>query len=133
MNRVPFLFSQFVASLNTSAPPFSGRGQMKKAQFESMSEKLIERTMGPCEKCVKDAGIKKSDLDEVILVGGMTRMPKVQEKAKTFFGMEPSRGKRFSPLRPHAAIAPPLQNIARKLKAPFGFAWASCDSVCLQG
>jgi molecular chaperone DnaK len=66
--------------------------KVSKAQFESMVGKLIERTLGPCEKCVKDAGIKKADIGEVLLVGGMTRMPKVQETVKTFFQKEPSRG-----------------------------------------
>jgi len=66
--------------------------KVTKSQFESIVEKLVERTMGPCEKCVKDAGVKKSDINQVILVGGMTRMPKVQDKVQTFFGREPSRG-----------------------------------------
>jgi len=66
--------------------------KVTKAQFEKMVEKLVERTMGPCEKCMKDAGVSKSEINEVILVGGQSRMPKVQEKVKAFFGREPSRG-----------------------------------------
>lgn len=66
--------------------------KVSKSQFESLVGKLVERTLTPCEKCVKDAGVKKSDIAEVLLVGGMTRMPKVQETVKNFFNKEPSRG-----------------------------------------
>lgn len=66
--------------------------KVSKAKFESMVEKLIERTMGPCEKCIRDAGVKKAEVDEVLLVGGMTRMPKVQDTVKAFFGKEPNKG-----------------------------------------
>merc|ERR1712183_1095348 len=55
-------------------------------------QKLVDRTVDPCKKCIKDADLSKSDIHEVILVGGMTRMPKVQETVKNFFGKEPSRG-----------------------------------------
>jgi molecular chaperone DnaK len=57
-----------------------------------MVEDLIAKTVGPCELALKDAGLKKSDIDEVILVGGMTRMPKVVETVKAFFGREPHKG-----------------------------------------
>jgi len=66
--------------------------KVSKAQFESLVAKLVERTMGPCEKCIKDASVKKNDIGEVLLVGGMTRMPKVQDTVQKFFGREPSRG-----------------------------------------
>merc|ERR1719498_500071 len=66
--------------------------KITKAQFEALVDDLVTRTMSPCEKCIKDAGISTKDVKEVILVGGMTRMPKVQEKVKGFFGKEPSRG-----------------------------------------
>ncbi len=66
--------------------------KVSKSQFENIVAPLVGRTMDPCTKCVKDAGLSKSDIDEVILVGGMTRMPKVQEVVKDFFGKEPSRG-----------------------------------------
>merc|ERR1711978_300934 len=56
-----------------------------------MGDDLIKRTMSPCEICLKDADISKSDVDEVILVGGMTRMPKVQEAVSTFFNKQPSK------------------------------------------
>jgi len=55
-------------------------------------EDLIERTVGPCKTALKDAGLSISDIDEVILVGGMTRMPKVQERVKELFGKEPHKG-----------------------------------------
>ncbi|MDB5459714.1 MAG: molecular chaperone DnaK, partial [Caulobacteraceae bacterium] len=55
-------------------------------------EDLIAKTVGPCEQALKDAGLKKSDIDEVVLVGGMTRMPKVVEAVKEFFGREPHKG-----------------------------------------
>lgn len=60
--------------------------------MESLVEDLLERTKLPCEKALKDAGLKASDINEVILVGGMTRMPKVQEIVKDFFGREPHKG-----------------------------------------
>merc|ERR1712187_425915 len=55
-------------------------------------QKLVERTITPCQKCIKDADISKSEVHEVILVGGMTRMPKVQDTVEKFFGRKPSRG-----------------------------------------
>ncbi|MCX7155909.1 MAG: Hsp70 family protein, partial [Rhodocyclales bacterium] len=60
-------------------------------KYESLVEDLIERTIEPCRIAIKDAGVKVSDLTDVILVGGMTRMPKVQEKVKEFFAKEPHR------------------------------------------
>merc|ERR1711966_134551 len=66
--------------------------KITRAQFESLVQKLVDRTVDPCKKCIKDADLSKSDIHEVILVGGMTRMPKVQETVKNFFGKEPSRG-----------------------------------------
>jgi molecular chaperone DnaK len=65
--------------------------KLTRAKYESLVEDLIERTIAPCRIAIKDAGVKVSDLTDVILVGGMTRMPKVQEKVKEFFGKEPRR------------------------------------------
>ncbi len=65
---------------------------LTRAKFESLVEDLLERTKGPMEKALKDAGLSKDKIDEVILVGGMTRMPKVQEIVKNFFGKEPHKG-----------------------------------------
>ena len=66
--------------------------KLSRAKLENLVEDLIERTVGPCMTAIKDAGVSASDIDEVILVGGMTRMPKVQEKVKEIFGKEPHRG-----------------------------------------
>ncbi len=66
--------------------------KLTRAKLESLVEDLIERTMEPCRKALKDAGLKASDINEVILVGGMTRMPKIIEKVKEHFGREPHRG-----------------------------------------
>jgi molecular chaperone DnaK len=65
--------------------------KITRAKFESLVEELIERTMEPCRLAIKDAGVKVSEIDDVILVGGMTRMPKVQEKVREFFGKEPRK------------------------------------------
>jgi len=65
--------------------------KLTRAKLESLVEELIERTIEPCRIAVKDAGVKVGDIDDVILVGGMTRMPKVQEKVKEFFGKEPRK------------------------------------------
>ena len=66
--------------------------KLTRAKLESLVDDLIERTMEPCRKALKDAGLKASDINEVILVGGMTRMPKIIEKVKEHFGREPHRG-----------------------------------------
>jgi len=65
--------------------------KITRAKFESLVEELIERTIAPCRTAIKDAGVKIEDIGDVILVGGMTRMPKVQEKVKEFFGKEPRK------------------------------------------
>src|SRR6266849_1904853 len=65
--------------------------KITRAKFEALVDDLIERTIKPCEIALKDSGIKLSDIGDVILVGGMTRMPKVQEKVKAFFGKEPRK------------------------------------------
>ena len=65
--------------------------KITRAKFESLVENLIEQTVEPCRIALKDAGLKISDIEDVILVGGMTRMPKVQETVKDFFGKEPRK------------------------------------------
>ncbi len=65
--------------------------KMTRAKLEQLVEELIERTIAPCRTAIKDSGISVSDIHDVILVGGMTRMPKVQEKVKEFFGREPRK------------------------------------------
>ena len=66
--------------------------KLTRAKLESLVESLVKRTMEPCSSALKDAGLKASEIDEVILVGGMTRMPKILETVKQFFGREPHRG-----------------------------------------
>ena len=66
--------------------------KLTRAKLEAMVEDLIEKVVDPCKTALKDAGMKQSDIDEVILVGGMTRMPKVQAKVQEVFGREPSKG-----------------------------------------
>jgi molecular chaperone DnaK len=66
--------------------------KLTRAKFESLVDDLIQRTIEPCKAALKDAGLKAGEIDEVILVGGMTRMPKVQEVVKQFFGKEPHKG-----------------------------------------
>ena len=65
--------------------------KMTRAKLESLVDELIERTIAPCRVAIKDAGVSVGDISDVILVGGMTRMPKVQDKVKEFFGKEPRR------------------------------------------
>ena len=66
--------------------------KITRATLESLVDDLVERSLQPCKVALKDAGLKGSDIDEVILVGGMTRMPKIMEKVTEFFGAEPHRG-----------------------------------------
>ncbi|MEM1139483.1 MAG: molecular chaperone DnaK [Pseudomonadota bacterium] len=66
--------------------------KLTRAKLESLVEDLVERTIEPCKAAIKDAGLSAADIDEVVLVGGMTRMPKIQEIVKTFFGKEPHKG-----------------------------------------
>ncbi len=65
---------------------------LSRSKFEQLTDDLIQRTMEPCKLALQDAGLKTSDIDEVILVGGSTRIPKVQEVVKEFFGKEPHKG-----------------------------------------
>jgi molecular chaperone DnaK len=66
--------------------------KLTRAKLESLVDDLIKRTVTPCQAALKDAGLKAAEIDEVVLVGGMTRMPKVQETVKNFFGKEPHKG-----------------------------------------
>ncbi|MFM7629266.1 MAG: molecular chaperone DnaK [Algoriphagus sp.] len=65
---------------------------LSRAKFEQLSETLVRRSMDPCIKALKDAGLSASNIDEVILVGGSTRIPKIQEEVEKFFGKKPSKG-----------------------------------------
>jgi len=74
--------------------------QVSRSKLESIVGDLVDATIPPCEQCLKDAGIKKDEISDVILVGGMTRMPRVQEICKKFFGKDPSKG-----VNPDEAVA----------------------------
>jgi molecular chaperone DnaK len=65
---------------------------LNRSKFEQLVDDLVQRTVEPCEKALKDAGLSKKDIDQVILVGGSTRIPKIQEVVKNIFGREPSKG-----------------------------------------
>jgi len=78
-------------SMNASGPLHLNI-KLSRAKLEALVEDLIAKTIGPCEQALKDAGLKKTDIDEVVLVGGMTRMPKVVDAVKEFFGREPHKG-----------------------------------------
>jgi molecular chaperone DnaK len=78
-------------SMNASGPLHLNI-KISRAKLEALVDDLITKTIGPCDQALKDAGLKKSDIDEVVLVGGMTRMPKVVEVVKEFFGREPHKG-----------------------------------------
>ncbi|MBT3418158.1 MAG: molecular chaperone DnaK [Flavobacteriales bacterium] len=66
--------------------------KLSRAQFEKLADSLIQATITPCKKAMKDAGFTKSDIDEVLLVGGSTRIPAIQEAVKKYFGKDPSKG-----------------------------------------
>mmetsp|Transcript_14583 Transcript_14583/g.22129 ORF Transcript_14583/g.22129 Transcript_14583/m.22129 type:complete len:664 (+) Transcript_14583:72-2063(+) len=66
--------------------------KLKRSEFERLADTLVSRTIPPVEACLKDANLKKSDVDAILLVGGMTRMPKVQETVENFFGKAPNKG-----------------------------------------
>ena len=66
--------------------------KLTRAKLESLVDDLVQRTVGPCKSALKDAGLSAGEIDEVVLVGGMTRMPKIQEVVKEFFGKEPHKG-----------------------------------------
>jgi molecular chaperone DnaK len=66
--------------------------KLTRAKFEALVDELIQKTVGPCRAALKDAGVSAAEIQEVVLVGGMTRMPKVQEVVKAFFGKEPHKG-----------------------------------------
>jgi molecular chaperone DnaK len=87
--NLPFI----TADMSTGTPiPKHLNMKLTRAKLESIVEDLIERTVEPCKKAMADAGVNPSDISEVILVGGMTRMPKVQEKVKEIFNKEPHKG-----------------------------------------
>ena len=66
--------------------------KLTRSKFEQLVDDLVQRTIGPCRKALEDAGVSATDMNEVVMVGGMTRMPKIQEVVKEFFGKEPHKG-----------------------------------------
>jgi len=66
--------------------------KISRAKFEQLADELVQRTLKPCEQALKDAGLSKSDIDEVILVGGSTRIPRIQQVVEEFFGKKPNKG-----------------------------------------
>ena len=76
----------------TDAGPKHLNIDITRAKFEQLVDDLVKKTIKPCEKALKDAGLKKGEVDQVILVGGSTRIPKIQEVVKEFFGKDPSKG-----------------------------------------
>ncbi len=76
---------------STAKGPLHLVKKMTRAELERLTDSLIQRSVGPCEACIKDANIPKKDIHEVLLVGGMTRMPKVQQTVEKFFGKPPNK------------------------------------------
>jgi molecular chaperone DnaK len=68
------------------------QSKLNRARFEQLTEPILKRTLTPCERALQDAGISPSEIDEVVLVGGSTRIPRIQEMVKSFFGREPHKG-----------------------------------------
>ncbi|MBI1189038.1 MAG: molecular chaperone DnaK [Alphaproteobacteria bacterium] len=83
---IPFI------SMDANRNPLHLNLKLTRAKYESLVEDLVQRTLEPCRAALKDAGLKASDIQEVVLVGGMTRMPKIQQVVKEFFGREPHKG-----------------------------------------
>ncbi|MGE3302903.1 MAG: molecular chaperone DnaK [Hyphomonadaceae bacterium] len=83
---IPFI------SMDANRNPLHLNMKITRAKYESLVEDLVQRTLGPCKAALKDAGLSAGDIQEVVLVGGMTRMPKIQQVVKEFFGREPHKG-----------------------------------------
>src|SRR5690606_33724342 len=82
----------FISMNASSGTPLHLVMKLTRAKLESLVADLIKASMKPCAAALKDAGLSKGDIDEVVLVGGMTRMPKVVEEVTAFFGKEPHKG-----------------------------------------
>jgi molecular chaperone DnaK len=76
---------------STAKGPLHLLKKISRSELERLTDSLIQRSVGPCEACIKDANIAKKDIHEVLLVGGMTRMPKVQQTVEKFFGKPPNK------------------------------------------
>lgn len=91
--NLPYLF-------NDASGPKHLNFKMTRAKLESLTDDFLKRTIKPCENCLKDSGVDKSKINEVILVGGMTRMPKVQKLVQDLFGKVPNKS-----VNPDEAVA----------------------------
>jgi molecular chaperone DnaK len=91
-SRTEFDVSVPFISMDSNRNPLHLNMKITRAKYESLVEDLVQRTLGPCKAALKDAGLSASDIKEVVLVGGMTRMPKIQQIVKEFFGREPHKG-----------------------------------------
>ncbi|MGE0741512.1 MAG: molecular chaperone DnaK [Hyphomonadaceae bacterium] len=91
-SRTEFDVSVPFISMDANRNPLHLNMKLTRAKYESLVEDLVQRTLGPCKAALKDAGLTANDIKEVVLVGGMTRMPKIQQVVKEFFGREPHKG-----------------------------------------
>ncbi len=91
-SRTEFDVSIPFISMDANRNPLHLNMKLTRAKFESLVDDLVQKTIGPCKAALKDAGLSASDIKEVVLVGGMTRMPKIQQVVKEFFGREPHKG-----------------------------------------
>ena len=91
-SRTEFDVSVPFISMDASRNPLHLNMKLTRAKFESLVDDLVQKTIGPCKAALKDAGLTANDIKEVVLVGGMTRMPKIQQVVKEFFGREPHKG-----------------------------------------
>jgi molecular chaperone DnaK len=91
-SRTEFDVSVPFISMDANRNPLHLNMKLTRAKFESLVEDLVQKTIAPCKSALKDAGLSASDIKEVVLVGGMTRMPKIQQVVKEFFGREPHKG-----------------------------------------
>ncbi|WP_395647215.1 molecular chaperone DnaK [Terricaulis sp.] len=91
-SRTEFDVSVPFISMDANRNPLHLNMKLTRAKFESLVDDLVQKTIGPCKAALKDAGLSANDIKEVVLVGGMTRMPKIQQVVKEFFGREPHKG-----------------------------------------
>jgi molecular chaperone DnaK len=91
-SRTEFDVSIPFISMDANRNPLHLNMKLTRAKFESLVDDLVQKTIGPCKAALKDAGLSAGDIKEVVLVGGMTRMPKIQQIVKEFFGREPHKG-----------------------------------------
>src|SRR6202008_4736910 len=91
-SRTEFDVSIPFISMDANRNPLHLNMKITRAKFEALVDDLVQKTIGPCKAALKDAGLSANDIKEVVLVGGMTRMPKIQQVVKEFFGREPHKG-----------------------------------------